>query len=172
MNENTQDRTSVYEIGYLLAGMPEERVSAEADAVKKVVTDAGASIIAEEAPKHEKLAYTMKKKTVSGSYDKYDEAYFGWVKFEASSDKIDGVKKAVEVIPSVLRMIVVTTVRENTYLGKRAPAAAAFPRRIPVAGAEGDALAATAAAKKDEKPAEPATIEEMDKSIDEMVKEV
>lgn len=171
MNDNVRDdRSAVYEIGYLLAGIPEERVAAEADAVKAVITKNGGSIIAEESPKNEKLAYTMRKKLVSGSYEKYDEAYFGWVKFEIPAGSIDAVKKTVEVIPPVLRVLVMATVRENTYLGKRAPAVTATFQRRPMAPtAEGDT---SAAVKAPEKAAEPATIEEMDKSIDEMVKEV
>ncbi len=157
---------SVYEIGYLLAGLPQERIEAEVSAVKEIVTKNGGVIIAEEAPHNEKLAYTMRKKMVSGSYDKYDEADFGWVKFEVASAKIEAIKKGIEIIPSVLRMLVITTSRENTYLGKRAPVVAASFVRRPVGVGEPEAIA------KKEPPAAPATIEEMDKSIDEMVKEV
>ena len=171
MNDNVRDdRQSVYEVGYLLAGIPEERVAAEADAVKAVITKNGGVILTEEAPKNEKLAYTMRKKLVSGSYETYDEAYFGWVKFEAPAKVINAIQKAIEVLPPVLRVLAITTVRETTYLGKRAPAVAvAFPRRSMTASAEGDA---PAAAKAPEKPVEPATVEEMDMSIDELVKEV
>jgi ribosomal protein S6 len=166
------DRQAVYEIGYLIAGVPEERVNAEADAVRGVITAAGASIIAEESPRSERLAYQIRKKTVSGSYDKYDSAHFGWVKFEGSSSKADGIKKAIEAIPSVLRMLLITTTRENTYLGKRAPAiAAAFsvPTRKPFEAAAGAEIAVEA--KKEAVPAAPASPEEIDKSIDDMVKE-
>ena len=104
-----------------------------------------------------KLAYTMRKKTVAGSYQKFDDAYFGWFKFEAASNKIEDIKKAFELHPSVVRMLLITTVRENTYLGKRAPAILAKMN------------APLAPEKKDAAPA--ATIEEMDKSIDDMVKE-
>ena len=173
MNDNVREsRASVYEIGYLLAGIPEERVAAEADAIKGIVAANGGSMVAEEAPKRERLAYTMKKKMVSGAYDKYYEAYFGWVKFEASADKIEAITSAIEALEPVLRILAISTVREDTYLGKRAPAVAAAPMsysRRPVATAEGDAMAA--ATKKDD-AAQPATVEEMDKSIDEMVKEV
>ena len=156
---------SVYEIGSLLAGIPEERVAAEAEAIKGIITKNGGTIIAEESPKLEKLAYTMRKKLVSGSYQNFDEAYFGWVKFEAASAAVDAIKKAVEAMEAVLRIIVITTVRENTYLGKRAPAIAqAAPRR---AAPEAEVTAP----KPVEAAAQPATIEEMDKSIDEMVKE-
>jgi ribosomal protein S6 len=160
MNEDQ----SVYEIGYLIAGVPDEKVQDEAETLKKIIGDAGASIIAEEAPHRQQLAYTIRKKTVSGGYDKYDVAHFGWVKFDLGSDKIESVKKAIELHPSVLRMLLIATVRENTYLGKRAPvvtlASVSTIATAPGVGAED---------KKDETPV---SIEEIDKSIDNMVKEV
>lgn len=157
MNQEREDRLSVYEVGYLIvSSVAEENVPAEAEKIKKIIIDAGASVISEEMPHKEQLAYEMRRKTVSGAYEKYDEAYFGWVKFELSSSKIESVKKAVEVIPSVLRMILITTVKENTYLGKRA--LSMTPK------------AAIAVEEKKDVPV--ATVEEMDKSIDDMVKEV
>jgi len=174
MNEDREDRKQVYEIAYLIAGVPEEKVAAEADAVRKLVADAGASVLVEGAPQPERLAYAMRKKTLSGSYDKYEAANFGWIKFEAGSDKIEALRKNVELLPSVLRSMAVSAFRENTYLGKRSPATASFGKK-PFGSAEDrvkapehkDAAPATPAVS-----AIPATIEEMDKSIDEMVKEV
>ena len=69
MDEPIRERLPVYEIGYLIAGVPEERVAAEADAIKSIIADAGAVTITEEAPKSERLAYTMRKKTVAGVLD-------------------------------------------------------------------------------------------------------
>lgn len=157
-----EDRLSVYEIGYLIAdSIPEEGVPAEADKIKKIISDAGSEIIAEDLPHKERLAYTIRRKTVGGTYEKYDSAYFGWVKFEVSSSKIDAIKKSIEPMPSVVRMILITTVRENTYLGKRAPAVA--PATATIVQEERVVAAPVAA---------PASIEDMDKSIDDMVKEV
>lgn len=155
---------SVYEIGYLLvSSIPEEKVPETADEIKKIIADAGATILAEEAPVRQPLAYTMRRKTVSGAYEKYDIAYFGWVKFELGSESIEAVKKAVESHPAALRMLLITTVRENTYLGKRAAAVLA----------KSDAQAVAQPEKVEEKTeaAAPASVEEMDKSIDDMVKE-
>jgi ribosomal protein S6 len=162
----SDDRQSVYEIGYLIGtSVPEEKVPAEADAVRKLIADAGASIIAEEAPQKTGLAYTIRTKNVSGSYESYDQAYFGWTKFELSSGAIEALKAAVEKHPSIIRMLLLSTVRENTYLGKRAQSFAAEPaKRSPEA--------AVAVEKKEAAPAAPASIEDMDKSIDAMVKEV
>jgi ribosomal protein S6 len=171
---NRDDQACVYEIGYLLAGVPEERVPAEADSLRGAITGAGASILAEEAAHHERLAYTIRKKTVAGSYDKYDTAYFGWVKFEASPGKVEGLKKAIEAMPNVLRVLLTSTVRENTFLGKRASAIAASFVRRPFSAGAGEAPTAPMARKEvvPAVPATPASIEEMDKSIEEMVKEV
>jgi len=165
MSETTHaDNMSVYEIGYLIASsVPEEKVPAEAEAVNKIITASGATIIAEEAPHRTKLAYEMRKKNVSGSYEKYTESYFGWTKFEVVSDDIEAIKKSVEAHPSVLRMLLISTVRDNTYLGKRAPAIAAE-----IALKKDATVLKTEEGKKD---VAPVSIEDMDKSIDEMVKE-
>lgn len=160
MTDTIRDEQSVYEIGYLIASsIPEEKVPGEAEAIKNIIADAGASFIAEEAPHRQHLAYTMSKKTVSGGYDKYDIAYFGWIKFELGSEKIEAVKDAIDTHPSVLRTLLISTVRENTYLGKRAPAFAS-------------ATATQTDKPEEKKDVAPATIEEMDKSIENMVKEV
>jgi len=156
MTENNTDRNAIYEIGYLISSaVPEESVQTEADSVKKIITDAGATVIAEELAHKVQLAYTIRKKTVAGFYDNHDEAYFGWVKFEVDSSLIEGVKKSVENHSKVIRMLLISTIRENTYLGKKAPA---FNTTDKVAVEE-------------KKESAPVSIEEMDKSIDAMVKE-
>jgi ribosomal protein S6 len=165
MNE---DRKSVYEIGYLIApSVPEEKVPAEADALRKILTDAGASIITEEIPSTMDLAYEMRRKTVSGAYDKYNEAYFGWIKFEVGSDMIEAAKKSFEAYPSVLRMLLIVTVRENTYLGKRASVIAADINSKKDSSSDEKSPKASGA----DKDAAPVSVEDMDKSIDAMVKE-
>ncbi|MEI8327590.1 MAG: 30S ribosomal protein S6 [Candidatus Taylorbacteria bacterium] len=170
MNENNiDDRISVYEIGYLIAGsVTPEKVSEEEEKVKSIITKAGASVLADEAPHLEQLAYTMRVKTVSGSYEKYDKAYFGWIKFEVSSSVVESIKKTVELVPTVLRMILISTTKENTYLGKRASqiAATIMPKKAIEPGLGVGPII------DDKKDIAPISIEDMDKSIDDMVKEV
>jgi len=167
MNDTKEDRKSIYEIGYqIVASIPEEKIGDEAGIVRGIITSSGASIISEEAPHRQPLAYTIKKKTVSGSYDKFDQAYFGWIKFEVETDKIDTITKAVEKVPSMLRSITVSTVRENTYLGKRASAIiASIPNKLEQGEVKADKLV------EDKKEVVPMSVEDVDKSIDEMVKE-
>ena len=120
-----------------------------------------------------KLAYEIRRKTTSGSYDKFDEAYFGWFKFEVASGAIEAAKKAIEVLPSVLRMLLITTARDNTYLGKRAQAVAAEigGRRPSAASTDKPSSKAFSEKTEDKSDGPAASIEEMDKSIDAMVKE-
>lgn len=164
MNEKSGDRLTVYEVGYLIgSSIPEEKVSDEVEKIKKIITNAGASIISEEAPRFEDLAYTIRKKTVAGSYDKFDKAYFGWVKFEVGTDLVENIKKSIEVVPSIIRTLIITTVRENTYLGKRSSAVEKIvlesDKPVEVVS-HGDVVESA-----------PASPEEIDKSIDAMVKE-
>lgn len=169
MNNVKEDRDSIYEIGYqIVASIPEEKVKEEADIIRGIITGSGASIVAEEAPHHQPLAYIIKKKTVSGSYDKYDRAYFGWIKFEVETDKIEAITKAVEKHPSVLRSIVIKTIRENTYLGKRA---SLIIDSLPNKPEQPQIDTKKENRVEDRKEAVPMSVEDVDKSIDEMVKE-
>ncbi len=176
MSESAHDiNMSVYEIGYLIVpSIPEEKIPGEAEAISKIITASKAVILAEEAPHRIKLAYEMRKKNVGGTYEKYTESYFGWIKFEVGSDVIETIKKAVEINPSVLRMLLTSTVRENTYLGKRAPVIAAeISLKKGTVGEKGEEVSVgTQEVHTGKKDVSSATIEEMDKSIDEMVKEV
>ncbi len=166
MKESSDIRVNVYEVGYLLvSSIPEEQVPTEVDAIRTIITKAGASIITEEAPHLTSLAYTMRKKMVSGAYHKYDKAHFGWIKFEVSADQIENIKKEIEIHPTVLRTLMISTVKENTFLGKRA---AILAEELSTVVKKADTDAPVEAEKA---VVPPASIEDMDKSIDALVKE-
>ncbi len=98
------------------------------------------------------------RKKIGSSYHNFDQGYFGWVKFELQADEIDSVKKAFESHPSMLRTLVITTIRENTYLGKKSP--------VPTPEIQAEVVAEVA-----EVAPVAAPVEEIDKSIDALVKE-
>jgi ribosomal protein S6 len=179
MKSNTNDQQiKVYEIGYVLvSSIPQEKVATEVTVLKDAIVKAGASVIAEENAELTQLAYTMVKK-IHGANHRFTEGYFGWVKFEIATDAIDSVKKYFDTAENILRYLLVITVKENTYLGKRAPAMASIGREAgiiaPEKGAEGvaDAVAtATIDAAGSSIVVDAASSEDMDKSIDAMVKE-
>lgn len=151
-----EDRMQVYEIGYLLvSSIPEEKVASEVEALKAILTKKGAEFIGEEAPELKVLSYTMVKK-IGPTNHSFDKGYFGWFKFELASKEIESVKKAFEENDNMLRMLLINTIKENTYLGKKSPVSAT--ESIMDSNVENTAVAAS--------------VEEIDKSIDAMVKEV
>ncbi len=160
-----EDRSDVYEIGYLLvSSIPEEKVASEAASLKEALSKKGAEFLGEEAPELRTLAYTMVKK-IGTSNHRFDQGYFGWFKFELSVKEIEGIKKSFEENPNMLRMLLITTVKENTYLGKKSPSASVIKAEEMVSP---EVVAEPA---KEAAPVAAASIEEMDKSIDAMVKE-
>ncbi len=153
----------VYEIGYLLvSSVPTEKVADIATSLKDVLLKKpgkkAAEIISEETPELIELSYTMIKK-IGTANQRFDRGYFGWIKFELSASEIEEVKKTFEMHPDMLRILLIITVKENTFLGKKAPESATVvaTETLPIPGIVS--------------PVIPASIEDMDKSIDEMVKE-
>ncbi len=155
-----RDDARVYEIGYLVvSSVPEEKVAAEVDAIKSVITKNGGEFIGEEFPKLRPLAYMMRKE-VGSVKSRYNDAYFGWVKFDIDPSMLKDIKAALDTQQTILRYLLVNTVRENTYLGQKA-----FAKTKEEGGVE----------KTESTPVEgvvaPVVAEEIDKTIDDMVKE-
>ncbi|MBI2476154.1 MAG: 30S ribosomal protein S6 [Candidatus Taylorbacteria bacterium] len=118
--EQTESR--IYELGFhVVSSIPEDKLPAEVTAVKDILAEHGAVTIAEDFPKLKHLTYTMTK-VVGPKHLKFDTAYFGWVKFEINQERIDKVKTALERRESVLRFIIVKTVRESTLAIIKPPA--------------------------------------------------
>ena len=161
MQENTRDeQVKVYEIGYLfVSSIPQEKVADHTALLMDVLVKAGATTIAQEDPELRPLAYTMTKK-IAGIHQRFTEAYFGWVKFELGTQAIESVKKSLDAMDGLLRYLLIITVKENTYLGKRTPAADLVANKD--IGVIAPTVAPVLAA---------ATTEEMDKTIDDIVKE-
>lgn len=155
----------VYEVGYhLVSSIAEENILAEVEKIKQILNKENAVIISEENPKLRPLAYIIKK-AFSGTYKKFDKAYFGFIKFSLTEGgditKIDSFMKSNE---PVLRYIVIKTVRENTMF---------YPKSLSFVDKEVkfklEKSERAEKAEKEIKEAKPASIEEIDKSIDELV---
>jgi len=111
---NINDDSQIYEIGYhILPTIAEENVSAETAKIKSAVVDNGGSIISEEAAGLKVLAYEISK-IVDSKKVKFSRAYFGWIKFEIEKSKIGKIESLLKSTPSVLRFLIIKTVRENT----------------------------------------------------------
>jgi ribosomal protein S6 len=165
IKSDKEDAVKVYEIGYLLvSSIPQEKVADNVAELKAVLAKKGANIIGEETAEFTPLAYTMIKK-VGAANIRFNEGYFGWVKFDLPTSEIENVKKAFEEHVNMLRTLIISTVRTNTYLGKKAPAIIRSEDVMPAAAENAAGMAPVAAAA-----ASTASAAEIDKSIDEMVK--
>lgn len=120
INETIVDNR-VYEISFIFDNkLDEETALKKADALKQSIATLGGSFISEEVPYMRELAYEMIR-VVNNVNVRFNEGYFGWIKFELSGDKVKDLEKGIKLDEEVVRYLVVATVRENTVYTKRAP---------------------------------------------------
>jgi len=92
-NETKESIGTVYEISYLFVpNIAEENLPAKVTAIKDLVTERGGVFISEDHPRFMELAYQMDR-TIANKKEKFTKAYFGWIKFELSPDKIEEISK-------------------------------------------------------------------------------
>ncbi len=160
----------IYEIGFhLISSIAEENVPAETAKIKAILDNEKAVIILEEAPKLRPLAYSIKK-SFSGSYKTFDKAYFGFIKFELpEGGNIAEIDSSLKSNESVLRYIVVKTVRENTMYSPKISVFSDKEVKAKFPSARKEKIIKTEKVEKVEKVEKAASIEEIDKSIDELI---
>lgn len=149
--------SKVYELGYLLVpSIKEEDVPVNYGNIKELVVSLGGEIISDEMPKMINLAYTISK-VISNVRNKFNSAYFGWIKFTMNGDQVTELKSRLDLDPNFVRFLILKTVRENTIASKR------FVR--------GDTYHRPKAKSAENETATPINKEEIDKEIDALVVE-
>lgn len=119
--EENEVVTRVYEAGYhIVPTVAEGDVEKVVAAVRAEIEKLGGSFIAEGAPSLMKLSFPMDKRE-GERHIAYDRGYFGWIKFEASTDSAAKLVDALKSNSSILRSIVFKTVREDTRAKFKAP---------------------------------------------------
>lgn len=156
-NEDLKIESRIYEVGYLLLPtFSEEEMLVVYNNLKQLVSNLGGEIISDEIPKMISLSYTMFK-VIKNIHNKFNSAYFGWVKFEMSADKIGELKKKLDIDSDFIRFLILKTVKENTIATKRFMHKDS-KRKIPIVNKEEENTASF-----------PIDKEEIDKEIDAMV---
>jgi len=118
----------IYEVGFYIApSVPEEKIGAEVSALKDVLEKSRAIVISEELPKSRLLSYGIFK-IIDGRRQRFDRAYFGWIKFETPAGAVAAVKDFLDKNPAIVRFLIIKTVRENTMSGPKIPS---FRRVVP-----------------------------------------
>jgi ribosomal protein S6 len=118
--EEKEIRLSIYEVGYLmLPSFPEENLGGEVTLFKDMFLEHGAVFIADEYPKLIELAYEMSR-SINNKKQKFSYGYFGWVKFECTTDQAKVIKEILDKNEKLVRYLMIKTVRESTMSVKRA----------------------------------------------------
>jgi len=116
---SSKEGVKVYEISFhILPFVGEENVAHEVSKIKDALDKIKAVVISEDFPRLRGLAYPITK-VIKGDKKICNEAYFGWVKFEASTEVVNVLKGEVEELPNVIRYLIMKTVRENTLYGAK-----------------------------------------------------
>lgn len=109
----------VYELSYLLIPtVAEESVAGLYGDLKEKINSLEGEIISDDMPKMIPLAYTMLK-VHQNKRNKFDTAYFGWIKFTASPEKTLELKKMLDLDGNILRFMIIKTIKENTIASRR-----------------------------------------------------
>ncbi len=117
MKEEATNR--LYELGYLITPTTTESdISKEVDVLKTSITTIEGEIHSEGNPEFIDLAYTIEKDVASKKM-KWNQAYFGWIKFTADPATLETLKKELDGNLSLIRYILVKTNVENTIVFKK-----------------------------------------------------
>jgi ribosomal protein S6 len=149
-----QEARPVYEVGFhVVPTVGDEGVAGVVDQVRSAL--GSAEIISEQFPQKIRLAYIVER-AESGKRSKFDEAYFGSVKFAVDREEIPALEAALRSNKNVLRFLLIETVREE---------AGAVPRRAVFSSDRLEGQTIEKAPRQAEAAAE-VSEEELDKSID------
>ena len=120
-NNETIVDSRVYEISFIFDNKLDEGAALEkGNAIKQSIATLGGSFISEEVPYIRELAYEMIR--VQNNVNiRFNEGYFGWIKFEMPSEQVKQLEKLCKDDEQVVRFLIVATVPENTVYTKRAP---------------------------------------------------
>lgn len=98
---------AAYELAcHVLPTVAEGEVTAVFDRIKTAITAIGGQIVNEEAPARFDLAYEIVQ-YLEGRNRKFSSAYFGWVRFTASPERIAEINEVVENSKEVLRYLLI-----------------------------------------------------------------
>jgi ribosomal protein S6 len=118
-SEEKEQKSTIYEVGYIMVPtIAEENLGGEVTAFKDTLTAEGVSFISDEYPKMTELAYEMTR-SIANKKQKFSYGYFGWVKFECSTETARTIKDSLDKNEKLVRYLMIKTVRESTMSSKR-----------------------------------------------------
>ncbi len=121
MDTAEEGLSRIYEVGYVIVpSVAEGDVEKAVGAIRAPIEQAGGSFIAEGAPSLIRLAYDMTAREGDKNVV-YDRGYFGWLKFEGTTETAHALESTLAADATILRHIIFRTVREDTRAKIKAP---------------------------------------------------
>ncbi len=119
LSEKEGGKMSVYEVGYIMVPtIAEENLGGEVTSFKDTLAEQGVTFVSDEYPKMMELAYEMTR-SINNKKQKFSYGYFGWVKFECTTESARVIKDALDKNEKLVRYLMIKTVRESTMSAKR-----------------------------------------------------
>jgi ribosomal protein S6 len=99
--------TNTYELAFhVLPTVAEGEVTAVVDTIKSHIAANGGTVVSEEAPARFELAYEIIK-YLEGRNRKFTSAYFGWIRFSMTADKIEALNAEITDLKEILRAMII-----------------------------------------------------------------
>lgn len=117
MSEKTTNKegAEVYELGFLvLPSIALEDLSNVTQKIEALIEKNGGEKIDGEEPMKIDLSYPMTK-IVGASRYVVNDAYIGWIKFEAESAGVPAIKAGVEKMDELVRSLLIKAPRESAF---------------------------------------------------------
>lgn len=103
-----KDTRLIYEVGFhIVPTVEESKIGDTVEKIRSVLDSAKAEVIGEQFPAKMQLAYTVERST-TGKREKYNDAYFGWMKFAVEDrESIPTLEAVLRSTHEVLRYLLV-----------------------------------------------------------------
>lgn len=108
---NAQEDVRLYELAFNLVPTLEDKIDVAFEGIKNHITKNGGTVTADSAPALIDLAYTMAV-SVDAKKQKYNQAYFGWVKFTALPEQLAALAEELDGELDIIRYEIFKTVPE------------------------------------------------------------
>lgn len=101
----TEKEPKLYEIAYFVkAGEDEQEAISETQKIRDAIEQKKGIVAEDSKPAKKKLAYEIQKQ---------NEGYFGWLKFLLKPLELEGLKKEIKKIPSIIRFSIYQAKKEE-----------------------------------------------------------
>ena len=108
-----QKQEKMYELAVLLLPtISESDADKEISSIKSILGEASAEVVSEGNLAEIDLAYEMVKK-INSKNERFDSAYFTWIKFKADSSAIALINEEMDTLNDVLRYMVIKTEEDD-----------------------------------------------------------